>query len=70
VFTPTDTTTSGSTSNTVDGNRGDRHATRNIRGMLGHDRGVLVPRVVSSLSVMCETLRYACCAVGVAGGGS
>jgi hypothetical protein len=45
VFTPTDTTTSGSTSNTVDytvnGNRGDRHATRNIRGILGHDRGVL-----------------------------
>jgi hypothetical protein len=30
----------------------------------------LVPRVVSSLSVMCETLRYACCAVGVASRGS
>ncbi len=46
VFTPTDTTaSSGSTSNTVDytvnGNRGDRHATRNLRGTLGHDRGVL-----------------------------
>jgi hypothetical protein len=45
VFTPTDTTTSGSTSNTVDytvnGNRGGRHATRNIRDILGHDRGVL-----------------------------
>jgi hypothetical protein len=39
-------------------------------GALRAKNTYLVPRVVSSLSVMCETLRYACCAVGVAGGGS